>query len=109
MKLFAFIIFLITTTPIDICTLPAPADNGSSHNGTSVTASWTAVTSAVSYKVTVLDRDNGDEVIYNDTVNGLSKNVSGTNSSHDYRIIVRAVCSGGEESSNIIVVDVMGV
>lgn len=112
LKFLALIAVMFATANLnnvsDTCTLPAPSDNGSSHNGTSITVSWTAVTSAVDYRLIVTDLDNGDEIIYNDIVPGLSKTISGTNPNHDYRARVAAKCSGGEESNLIIIVDLNG-
>lgn len=91
----------------DTCDLPAPASASGNHNGSSLSVSWATVPSAVSYRVRVIDLDT-NEVVYNEIVSGTSANVPNTNANHDYRAQIGGVCSGGE-STNIIVVDVMGV
>ena len=115
MKFVAFCLAIICISTFlpkqeDICDLPAPTNNGSTHNGSSLSCAWTSVSGAVSYKIRVFDLDNGNELVYsNDAVSGTSQNVSGTNAGHDYRIQIAANCTGPEPSTNIIVVDLLGV
>ena len=91
----------------ETCNLPAPASGSGTHNGNSVSISWANVSGAVSYRLRVIDLET-DEVIYSEVVSGTSANVPNTNAGHDYRAQIGGTCSEGE-STNIIVVDVMGV
>lgn len=86
MKLLAFILFLITSleTNNDICALPAPTGANGAHNGSSLSISWDAVTSATGYQLIVTDLDT-EQIIYNEVVTGTSQNVSGVTATHDYR------------------------
>lgn len=110
MKFLTIILFVITSigSNDDTCTLPAPSGGSGTHNGTSVSISWNAVTSATGYRLVVTDLDT-HQVIYDQQVSSTSQNVSGTDATHDYRSTIAPICSGGEASSNIIVVDVLGV
>lgn len=111
-KMLALALVMIGVTslqnPSETCSLPAPSDNGSTHNGTSITFQWTAVTGASGYNLTVTDLSTST-VIFNGSVSGLSQNISGTNPTTNYRARIAPKCGDGEESTNIIVVDVLGV
>ncbi len=109
MKLLLFLLLLCTaSTPNDTCTLPAPTSGSGVHNGSSISASWTAVSGAVGYRVIITDVDTA-QIVFDDVISGTYKELTGTNSAHDYAVRVAPVCSGNEESAYIIVIDILNV
>lgn len=93
----------------DACTLAAPASGSGIHNGSNLYVSWAAVSGADKYNVSIVDQSTMQEV-YNDDVSSTNTTAnSGIVSGHNYKAYVRAICENQEPSTNIIVVDVMGV
>lgn len=95
--------------PTTDCNLPAPTSASGTHNGTSLSLSWNAVSGAASYRMRVIDMETS-QVIYSEIEAGTSTTIPNTNANHDYRAQISATCnSGGGESTNIIIVDMNGV
>ncbi|WP_299132889.1 M4 family metallopeptidase [uncultured Tenacibaculum sp.] len=83
---------------VESCALAAPTNfAGSSINDNGFTLTWTAVTGASSYTVTVNGTDS--------TVNGTSKVITGLTAGTAYACVVKAKCSSGGDgaASNVSV------
>lgn len=109
MKLLLFLVLMFAIqSQNETCTLPAPTSGSGTHNGNSITASWSVVSGAVGYRVIITDVDTS-QVVFDDAITATTKELTGTNSAHDYAVRVAPVCTGNEQSANIIVIDILSV
>lgn len=89
------------------CSLPAPSSfDGARTSSTTAFLEWSTVSGAASYRLIVYDLDT-HELVSNTVEYGTSKNVTGLSLGASYRCVLASMCSGGETSEFVIVVDIL--
>lgn len=90
------------------CSLPAPGTFYANRVSTnSVDLSWSPVSGAIAYKITVYELDGGTPVYLTESeAGGTSRTQSGVPSGVGYRFTVAAICSGNSTSDFIITNDI---
>ena len=95
-----------TTKAADACALSAPSTfTGTRTSSTTASLQWSAVSSAIAYKLTVYELD--PSTLFSNTVEyGTSTTLSSLQSWKSYRFYLSSICSAYTVSEFIIIIDI---